>query len=349
MVPIEFNCRIITPMFIGNATKKEVELRPPAVKAAIRFWWRAMHGNLSLPELKNRESKIFGCGGNKAVKSKIRIITQDLTLVEAVDLPSKGFSRKINKTTPQEEISGVNTLKYLAFGTTGRKYYTPESTFTITIYTPDEFRQEIIYALKMCSAFGGLGAKSRNGYGRFTIENTSDDENDFIKRFVEGGENNFTSFDRQDYTSLSKETVLFKLNKIFTNWEGVLDELAYIYICGRVQFVDNKGKNFDGIEEEHDLKLRPFIAYPLKDSKIEFKNNFNSKITVKIDRHAKTHFFGIVKNENDYQGYILHLPYNYLNGEYTGIDYEDLLEKYNSVMLDFNTALLKTNLHKVTL
>ena len=40
---IEADYNIVTPMFIGGGDKQEApEIRPPSVKGALRFWWRAL-------------------------------------------------------------------------------------------------------------------------------------------------------------------------------------------------------------------------------------------------------------------------------------------------------------------
>lgn len=41
---LEAEYEIVTPMFIGGAAQHEQpELRPPSIKGALRFWWRALY------------------------------------------------------------------------------------------------------------------------------------------------------------------------------------------------------------------------------------------------------------------------------------------------------------------
>jgi len=72
MKTITFECETITPMFLSGADGKTPELRPPSIKGALRFWWRAMNGHLSLSDLKKKESEIFG-GTNPATRSNVII------------------------------------------------------------------------------------------------------------------------------------------------------------------------------------------------------------------------------------------------------------------------------------
>ncbi|MEZ4851046.1 MAG: type III-B CRISPR module RAMP protein Cmr1 [Bacteroidia bacterium] len=63
MESITFTCKIITPMFLNGADGKTPELRPPSIKGALRFWWRAVNGHLGLGELRKMETEIFGGTG----------------------------------------------------------------------------------------------------------------------------------------------------------------------------------------------------------------------------------------------------------------------------------------------
>ncbi len=43
MTVITATYRVVTPMFIGDADQKATSLRPPSIKGALRFWWRALN------------------------------------------------------------------------------------------------------------------------------------------------------------------------------------------------------------------------------------------------------------------------------------------------------------------
>lgn len=60
MEKIIFECESITPMFMYGADGKTPELRPASIKGVMRFWWRAIHGDLPLYKLKKQEDEIFG-------------------------------------------------------------------------------------------------------------------------------------------------------------------------------------------------------------------------------------------------------------------------------------------------
>jgi CRISPR-associated protein Cmr1 len=56
MIQIHFNCEIITPMFLAGADTGQPELRPPSIKGAMRFWWRAVQRFTSPDDLKRRDA-----------------------------------------------------------------------------------------------------------------------------------------------------------------------------------------------------------------------------------------------------------------------------------------------------
>ena len=61
METITFTCQTITPMLMHGADGSTAELRPASIKGVLRFWWRAIHGNLpNIEALKKAEAEIFG-------------------------------------------------------------------------------------------------------------------------------------------------------------------------------------------------------------------------------------------------------------------------------------------------
>jgi len=73
MEKIVFTCESVTPIFMYGADGTTPELRPASIKGVMRFWWRAINGNLPLKELKEKEDEIFGSTEKKSSFSiKIR-------------------------------------------------------------------------------------------------------------------------------------------------------------------------------------------------------------------------------------------------------------------------------------
>ena len=84
---LTFYCQTLTPMLLHGADGQTPELRPPSIKGALRFWWRALHGHLSLDILKKREAMIFGSTDQKLGKSSFSI-----QIISPSPLPAQDMS-----------------------------------------------------------------------------------------------------------------------------------------------------------------------------------------------------------------------------------------------------------------
>ena len=69
-----YKCVILTPMFLYGTDGKTPELRPPSIKGMMRFWWRAINGDLEVGELKKREGEVFGGTDKKQGQSTFSIL-----------------------------------------------------------------------------------------------------------------------------------------------------------------------------------------------------------------------------------------------------------------------------------
>lgn len=58
---IDVTFELVTPAYAGGADPNVIDcLRPPTLKALLRFWWRAMNPEMGPTELFEREGEIFG-------------------------------------------------------------------------------------------------------------------------------------------------------------------------------------------------------------------------------------------------------------------------------------------------
>ena len=65
MSSVVFECKNIS-IEMGGANPNQHELRPASFKGVMRFWWRAINGDLPLKELKNQEDTVFGSTEKKS-------------------------------------------------------------------------------------------------------------------------------------------------------------------------------------------------------------------------------------------------------------------------------------------
>jgi CRISPR-associated protein Cmr1 len=145
MDKIILKCEIVTPMFCYGADGKTPELRVPSLKGALRFWWRAIHPNLNLDELKKKETEIFGgSGDNEAKKSSffLQIISSQFKKEYVNPLPHK------TKTFKKDTIPAKTKFEIIIRG---------------------ENHLKIRNLIEFISIVGGIGGRSRRGFGSFKI------------------------------------------------------------------------------------------------------------------------------------------------------------------------------------
>ena len=164
MKSITFHCEVITPMFLAGADGRSPELRPPSIKGALRFWWRALNANLVKPkgdgkwdysELKKKETEIFGGGGENARKSRVEIeVIGNLTEEDIVKYPPLPHKNKGEKGFFKKEAIKPGYKFVVKLTLQENKFITLEQIEKLFI---------------IFSLLGGLGNRSRRGFGSFRI------------------------------------------------------------------------------------------------------------------------------------------------------------------------------------
>lgn len=339
MTSIKFKCEIITPMFIGGADGKSAELRPPSIKGALRFWWRSFNSNICLKDLKNKEAEIFGGTEKNQSKSKFSInVKHNLTPITR-PLPPE---RKVDDFLRGRDVK-INILEYLAYGTyywrngkpiVDKEYYPPEGNFFVSINIFDTiYANDILKSLYLLSSFGGLGAKSRNGYGNFVITEIISDQSPANINDVSGIKNiilNFKDYENIPiFTSFSKHIKLFKYKKLCNSWDECLFYLGKIYRESRLSL------------EKHVYEKRQYIGAPIQDSILA--------------RRAKPYFLHVNKIDRKYQGYILYLPSEYCHGKekdqhdkkLNSTKHKEMDNKFLEVCTEFNDYLITNGMEEV--
>ncbi|ANQ54617.1 hypothetical protein BG95_04230 [Thermosipho sp. 1063] len=218
---LSFKCIVITPMICYGATK-DPEVRPPSFKGIMRFWWRTLNGHLSIDTLRKKEANIFGGVGKDDGKSK--------------------FSIKIvgvnGKTKYEYVLPHKKTFK--------RKAFIPyETSFNVEMkfWKKDE---ELVTTIKdlfiLISILGGVGRRTRRGFGSFKI----------VK--LDGEDFNYNEYiDLEKIVNLMKkinQNGQFEVEKndkgagIKTNFYKKKDKDKYPYI----RFIEF-GKEYDNYDE----------------------------------------------------------------------------------------------------
>jgi len=155
MQSISFSCEVITPMFLAGADGRTPELRPPSIKGAMRFWWRALHGHLPLSDLKQQEGQIFGDTQGRSI---FNILTH---VVHEKDI------KKDYKSPVPHKDRGF-TLPCIM----------PGSTFEVHFRFPGKHGHwnldKTAKLFELVTLLGGFGKRVRRGMGSVDIIESSD-------------------------------------------------------------------------------------------------------------------------------------------------------------------------------
>ncbi len=170
--------RVTTPMFLGDAMQRATSLRPPAIKGAIRFWWRARQwagclkqtsgdstGALRL--LHEREGELFGAASGS------RGASQSLFLLQAELRDGNYETVPKGRTSPGHSYLLGQGLYHFSKGYQ-RKAISAGAQISLRLtlrkQTTGAQRRELQEALYLWGCLGGLGSRSRRGLGSVSIE-----------------------------------------------------------------------------------------------------------------------------------------------------------------------------------
>ena len=190
MGKLVWNCQIITPMFLHGINQDIPEFRPPSLKGVMRYWWRAAQAEPDMQRLKQTEDRIFGDSGNEG-KSKFSI---------SIMVNNDQLNRRPQKILPHH--TGDRHCPYLpmcenrnnpGICSKGRSFQAivcPQHFQVIFRFgkLPEEFNEEHLQALfKLTALLGGLGKRSRRGFGSFSIlsERIGDKEEEILNRILQ--------------------------------------------------------------------------------------------------------------------------------------------------------------------
>lgn len=161
METITFNCRFITPAFLGGADPNGTpELRAPSIKGALRFWWRAMNGHLPIEALKKAEESVFG-----STEKRSSIIVR--TSHPECDFFEEKWFQFNNQSKPATKYLFFTTLLK---GNEERKALPEKSEFKVQISAMSNNTlalKQSVCSFWLWAHFGGIGMRSRRGGGNF--------------------------------------------------------------------------------------------------------------------------------------------------------------------------------------
>ena len=182
-VSITRHYRLITPLFGGGVTTSENDLslliRGTSVRGQLRFWWRACFGGSAIeagnpqPDLLKmmyqREAALWGSAANKTSGNPSRVRIH-------VDVINSGSVFKVTNRGMDVRVSAMNSpFGYAAFPLQDKPNATVREgvEFTLTLHFPQhldaentrDLVREIEATLWAWETFGGIGARTRRGFG----------------------------------------------------------------------------------------------------------------------------------------------------------------------------------------
>lgn len=156
--------RLITPLYGGGVTPAQADpvtvIRAPEIRGQLRFWWRACRGGQfdgDPARMKREEDAIWGKAWKKG--------EQGLSPAQTIQVLVEVDPARSGQPFPFQREK--NILLYAAFplesepGATVRK----DVYFTLTIVYPLARSEDVEAALWAWETFGGVGARTRRGFG----------------------------------------------------------------------------------------------------------------------------------------------------------------------------------------
>lgn len=195
-VEIEVTYRVVTPLFCAGSDPARPELRVPSFKGVLRYWWRALawsRCSADLETIRQQEDALFGSAGGGQSRVSMRLALGLLSDHQQRDLRVRR-SRNGSDSYPQRVLKD-EVLKVLGQGVVGdgarylgygvmkafgsqkgqvtRSCLLAPFSFTV-LMRGRKLNETMVTSLKdaliALGTIGGMGAKSRKGYGSLVIQ-----------------------------------------------------------------------------------------------------------------------------------------------------------------------------------
>lgn len=267
---LEIEFGLVTPAFVSTADQNLAELGAQTIKGVLRWWWRALpeHADLKHDLLRKREGLIFGAAHQELrLRSKVVLSVQPKHLGFR-DQGKVPYSCSHSVRAGKFEIDALHYLSYGPVATVGKREkdpngraynpkfndtngkaksglilkrpaLEPDSTFLLRLswregsLTVDQER-ELVRALAAWLELGGIGSRSRKGWGSVAFKKEPHIP-DRLREVFEAACKEFRNFNGQPTAKISPTAWpslarFFVLERITGSpWEEVLGELGQLY------------------------------------------------------------------------------------------------------------------------
>lgn len=158
--------RLATPTFIGGGPGTPPEVRPPSFKGVLRFWWRALAWNAyegRHDEIQSAERKLFGSTEQQALARLD---------VRASQRPAPKMSSEAKRTSGMAYLAGQGLVHFRDGWR--REAIAAGHQFTVRLRVAARAEAKAVelleHALELVGYVGGLGSRSRKGFGSLVLE-----------------------------------------------------------------------------------------------------------------------------------------------------------------------------------
>jgi CRISPR-associated protein Cmr1 len=313
-------------MFLSGADRQTPELRPPSIKGALRFWWRAMNGHLvntangGIPNLLKEDEKLFGGvneGGKSSVLVRVSMIQEKSFFGKDIDLSKKGLAYLFYILVHQQrEREGYNASSNDS----------DKTKFKITLSSQcvDDLKKGVA-SFWLFTFLGGIGTRARRGAGAIAVTEVEDkfkildnylsfkpknQENmsDFIQRNLTIIKEQFPNAKKlqvsNEYSTIAPNHIYIS-NNDFRTWEEVLNNIGKI--MKDIRTTSTKTTKFTVF----DLDKKSAFGLPIgirQDNPVNFMTN---------QRRTSPIWVSVIKNSQDrFQWIITHLRGDFMeNGD----------------------------------
>ncbi len=354
MNSLDVTYQLVTPAFLeGLTTKKQyLRLRESSFKGLIRFWWRALayhHYGPDIKQIHKKESDIFGSTKSRSSVLFLPIDTRGMSC-------SDSSYDRFNK-------AGISYLGYGLLPPSGKNipYIDAPFSFTVRMISPKDFDALLVNALKVLGLIGGIGRKSRRGFGSISIvdikmnqeviwqaPHTLEDYGKTLRDILPDPE---LTMDLPSYTAFGRNTAIYFLEQshqnddVFPLWDAVGSQFQRYRSFGRKGMVGQHPaeKNF---QDDHDLILHAdqTVSRAPRRSIFGLPQNYRfsggNTLTVKPRRASPLMFHFHRFNSGAQLAFASVFPAQFLDKSepvirVNGVEVSGLIEEYYSVITEF--------------
>jgi len=314
------DCKITfnTPAFLGNA-EQHGQWRTPPFKALLRQWWRIAYAaefanKLSVDLMRGEEGHLFGMASdqrNGSRKSLIRLRLDQWSIGEQRDWSGLDSSRVVHPEVKNREGKPVAVGAHLYLGYGPLKFERNQTALkqnaaiqagesaSLSIACPDDALPLIQTALELIDRYGTIGGRSRNGWGSFSLQAASAESSADRPFLREALFRSWSDCLNQDWPHAigTDQTgpLIWQTTRTFSQWRGVMSELARLKIWLRTQFAFSSGHGALKPEQRHWLSYPvTHHAVPAWGNKARLPNSLRFKVRPEPDGQLR--------------GVILHVP-----------------------------------------